>query len=1155
MSFFTTRKFYVIAVLVQLFPSLIIAQTADTVTIQTYTWEAQNNPNTAYDSPGRRWFQFPADDGQQYQKILMLYNLKCFSDGTAGNLGFPCGEWDYLTYTYLYQHTGVLDSNLATYPQYLVNNADFDELQLSPQAHYVVYQTEENLAVIDSIQNETTHTIGSGIPPLAFVMNASVANGTFRFSAEELLAAGMTAGMSMGQFEFYNSSADVLVDEMTLETSWNIGVVSPDDIAAGNWQNVFSGDYTFMGNNWNSIIFQNSLTWDGVSDLWIRFHGYTDTPLSLLSDEDTTSSSWQHSADDRFIRFDWQDLVSVPASTFENCDSSITISLWQRGDANFQPENGTLFEGVNSSNQRVLNVHLPWSNSNVYWDAGYDGGYDRINATANATQFEGAWNHWAFVKDVASAQMRIYLNGALWHSGSNLNNTMTDVMKFYLGGAAGWTNYYRGDVDEFAVFSEALPANIIEEYMHSAINASHPNYEQLEVYYTFDEEDGELVTDHSGNARDGWVFGNPARLWHEGAPLITADAMATRPVIKITSGDFFVSSETVIDNDTVFAAPYSVVEYTDSNYWVQPVSSELAWPVVDNILITPNGDTSIISAPSNVYTLTNQDIEYYQRPYEVVNRFELNRFITMYGIQLTLGPEGWTWVVDVTDFEPLLHDSVELEAGNWQELLDLKFQFITGTPAREVKRVERIWDRDLALSNFDNVVVPKTLGKNPGEAGWKMLATTTGHQFDNPFNCAEFCNNMHSVEVNGQEQWSWEIMQECADNPLYPQGGTWIFDRAGWCPGMNSTTREFELTPFVSAQDSFVVDYDITYNDYGNYVFFGTLIGYGEPNHAHDAEIDLITAPSNWKIHSRWNPICEEARFVLRNKGSQPLTSATILYHVENGPVDTLQWTGDLDFMQREEVVLPYHHPDFWSGDDNTLKAFHIEVLTENGADENATNNAAVSYFYPPVTYQYSDLSENRLIIQIRTNNLPSESSYALYNASNEVVYARDDFNQANTTYRDTVALDAGCYRFHLMDSDDDGLSFFANSDGDGTCRLDRIQGADFEFFEQDFGKEIQHSFVWNTTTVSVSEHSQAAQVYLFPNPCRDFMNVSLQGFKGNVSCEIFNAHGLLAASSQLTKVSERSPTSINTSQLSQGVYFIQFTDAEKTSVQRFVKR
>ena len=100
---------------------------ADTTIIQTFTHEAQNNPQTAYDSPGRRWFEFPpSDNGLSYQKILMYYNLKCFEDGTAGNLGFPCGEWDYLTYTYLYDHTGVMDSTAATHPKYLLNGANFD---------------------------------------------------------------------------------------------------------------------------------------------------------------------------------------------------------------------------------------------------------------------------------------------------------------------------------------------------------------------------------------------------------------------------------------------------------------------------------------------------------------------------------------------------------------------------------------------------------------------------------------------------------------------------------------------------------------------------------------------------------------------------------------------------------------------------------------------------------------------------------------------------------------------------------------------------------------------------------------------------------------------------------------------------------------------
>ena len=85
------------------------AKSQDTTWVQTYTWEAQNNPETSYDSPGRRWFEFPAsDNGEEYRKVLMYYNLKCFEDGTAGGLGFACGEWDYLTYNYLFEHTGLL---------------------------------------------------------------------------------------------------------------------------------------------------------------------------------------------------------------------------------------------------------------------------------------------------------------------------------------------------------------------------------------------------------------------------------------------------------------------------------------------------------------------------------------------------------------------------------------------------------------------------------------------------------------------------------------------------------------------------------------------------------------------------------------------------------------------------------------------------------------------------------------------------------------------------------------------------------------------------------------------------------------------------------------------------------------------------------------
>jgi hypothetical protein len=103
------------------------AQSGDTTVVQTFTFEAQNNPNADYDSPGRKWFEFP-DEGTSYQKILMYYTLKCFSDGTAGGLGYPCGEWDYLTYNYLFQHTGLYDSLASQHPKFKLN--DEDSIQL-----------------------------------------------------------------------------------------------------------------------------------------------------------------------------------------------------------------------------------------------------------------------------------------------------------------------------------------------------------------------------------------------------------------------------------------------------------------------------------------------------------------------------------------------------------------------------------------------------------------------------------------------------------------------------------------------------------------------------------------------------------------------------------------------------------------------------------------------------------------------------------------------------------------------------------------------------------------------------------------------------------------------------------------------------------------
>jgi len=1136
-----------------------LAQSADTTVVQTYTWEAQNNPATAYDSPGRRWFNFPpSNNGVEYQKILMYYNLKCFEDGTAGNLGFPCGEWDYLTYTYLYDHTGVIDSTQAQHPLSFVNNADFDSIAMTSQPIVITREYQHDVRVIDSVTDEVVFNLYDASAAQNVSMNGTSARSVFLYRADELSAAGLSTGDAVSRLAFAFANAPASITFCKIELSLSNDTIISDAVQSNSFTTVYNASDDLTA-GWNDYDFLNDWIWDGTSSLIVRVtwsNAETAVAATLEASETSFPSALNISGTDRYMRMDWQDEVKVPKEAFENVSNEITIMLWQNGDPNIQPQNGTLFEGVNSLNQRVLNVHLPWSNSNVYWDAGFDGTYDRINKLATPANFEGAWNHWAFTKNCTSGEMKIFLNGNLWHSGVNLDNLMLDIQRFSIGGATGWSNFYNGSIDEFAVFNVALDASTIAQWMRRDITTEHPFWNNLQLYYTFNENDGEQVLDVSGHGHHAWMHGNANRISYRGEELYRNSQITNvRPNLQLKRGSYESHTETQITVVQEILPPVSIVGFGTSNYGIVPISVDYDWNVQPSYTISADGDTLNVATVPAEYTLNNSDFSYWQRPFEIINRYELNRFITMYGIQLDLGTDGWTWVVDVTDWEPLLRDSVELEAGNWQELLDMKFLFIEGTPAREVKRVERLWDTNQGLSNFDNAVTAKTVVKEAGEESWKLLTTNTGHQFDNPPNCAEFCSNMQSVKVNGEEQWSWDIMQECADNPLYPQGGTWIYDRAGWCPGMNSTTKEFELTPYVAVSDSFTVDYDITYDVYGNYVFFGTLVGYGEINHEHDPEIDMITAPSNWKIHSRWNPICDNPRFVLRNKGRDPLTHVVIQYGVVGGAEEQMEWNGNLGFMEREEIELTYSDESIWNGDNTVPMKFYIRLVSSNdGTDQNVTNNYAESTFQRPPRYAYTDLNDNRMIIILRTNNFPEESSYVLYNQWDEVVFQRDDFTQAATIHRDTIQLNSGCYTFHLKDSDDDGLGFFANNDGSGYCKLDRVSGFDFESFERDFGKEIIHRFRFETSNPTQVDNLIPPRIRIYPIPAENSVQIDAIGYGSDLSCNLYDAFGRTLESTKLSKKRGTDSFELSIAHLAKGIYFLEIRDGVHRGTHRIVK-
>ena len=244
--------------------------------------------------------------------------------------------------------------------------------------------------------------------------------------------------------------------------------------------------------------------WDGASNIVIEFcfnNTANGSGHTLVGETTAYNSAVYTGADDGTVSMRWGNYVDIPAGAFANVDSAITISFWCYGDPNKQPQNNYTFEGFNASSQRVLNAHLPWGNSQVYWDAGNsNGSYDRINATAPSNSFQGEWNHWAFTKNTVTGEMKVYLNGSLFHSGTGKVRSMAGVTKFRIGGRPNdLGGRYDGSINDFRVWDVELDSTTIQQWMNVDVNATHPFYSNLQAYYTFDDMMGTSALDASGN--------------------------------------------------------------------------------------------------------------------------------------------------------------------------------------------------------------------------------------------------------------------------------------------------------------------------------------------------------------------------------------------------------------------------------------------------------------------------------------------------------------------------------------------------------------------------------------------------------------------------------------------------------------------------------
>ncbi|MBD8487810.1 peptide-N-glycosidase [Echinicola sp. CAU 1574] len=468
--------------------------------------------------------------------------------------------------------------------------------------------------------------------------------------------------------------------------------------------------------------------------------------------------------------------------------------------------------------------------------------------------------------------------------------------------------------------------------------------------------------------------------------------------------------------------------------------------------------------------------------------YEIGRMLTPYGGAFG---EDWEfdWAVDVTDFSLLLRDSVEIEYKHtgyepnndrgWK--VTVAFDMIKGQPAMEPISITKIYQGQYRYGDEENPIEqtlkPITVSKESETSLGRFRVIQTGHGMDRPDGCGEFCNKFRDFLLDGKVMASRQIWKQCGENPLYPQAGTWIFDRANWCPGdliqpdiydfefsQASRTVQLQMENYASPKPS------------ANELISAYVIQYKSYVEKNDVSIEDVIIPSNKAIHSRENPAAFGPTIIVKNNGANTLNSLQIAHGGESQKPIKFQWKGNLKPGATDTIRMDGLIPQ-----EGKLQ-YHFELSKPNGKRDGyiEDNQMTSSYSLTPV-------HEPNLIFHLETNHAAEENAYKIIDAKGDIIFDRAlSTLTADTTYKDSLHLPSGAYRLLLTDKGGDGLEFwYKTKAGRGKAILLNQEGKILKSFDSDFGSSITYNFTVGENTDPIKEDEISLGV--FPTRTNDF--------------------------------------------------------------------
>lgn len=318
------------------------------------------------------------------------------------------------------------------------------------------------------------------------------------------------------------------------------------------------------------------------------------------------------------------------------------------------------------------------------------------------------------------------------------------------------------------------------------------------------------------------------------------------------------------------------------------------------------------------------------------------------------------------------------------------------------------------------------------------------------------------------------------------------------------------------------------------------------PLFANDAEVKIVTQNSNIDYGCNATPPSPTNKVVsISNRGTSTLTSVILNYTINGGANQTYTWSGSLTQNQSADITLL---------NTNFNGTLNVSIASANGGtDQRVSNNTASRNYFDLATANYNFTN---FVFTLQQDFWGSEITWEIKDALGNVKYKGGPYTDIPESslvlpaiITQNWTLDSNqCYTFTINDDQSDGICC---DGGDGFYNIKSTDGLTTIASGASYGS-IENKY-FSTNALGTNTFETLNDIYLYPNPTKGILNIHVSNALGLPNrFTISNSLGQIISRKTVSKETD---LTVNTSSLSNGVYFITVTKEDQSKTLQFIKK